>query len=121
MKSYGPIGRREQPCPEYDESDADRVSEALDAYDADTLAAFAEFASDKLDQPVDLVAALVPGLVGHQRWENHRNLIGQFNPDLAEYLGELALAIDQQKKAFIEHEAERRRKEAEDFKHEVAA
>ncbi|MFG3398694.1 hypothetical protein ACQKEK_02340 [Pseudomonas sp. NPDC077408] len=121
MKQHGPIGRREQPCPEYSESDADLVREALDAYDADTLAAYAAFASDKLDQPLELVASLVPGLVGHQRWESHRGLIGRFNPDLAEYLGELAMAIDKQQAAFIEHRAAQMRSKAEEIKHEEAA
>jgi hypothetical protein len=121
MKHYGPIGRREQPCPDESVSEAEQVHEALDAYDADTLVAYAAFASDKLDLPIELVAALVPGLVGHQRWESHRNLIGQFNPDLAEYLSTQALAIDKQQAAFIEHEAERRRKEAEEISREQAA
>lgn len=114
-------GVREYPCPDDAVSDADQVLAALDEYDADTLAAYASFAADKLGQPVELIAALVPGLVGHQRWEDHRGRIGQFNPDLAEYLGELAMAIDKLQAAFIEHEAERRRKEAEEIKHGRAA
>lgn len=114
-------GVREYPCPDDSVSEADQVLAALDEYDADTLAAYATFAADKLNQPIELVAALVPGLVGHQRWEGHRGRIGQFNPDLAEYLGELAMAIDKAQAEFIPHEAERRRKEAEEIKHGRAA
>ncbi|MGK8471169.1 hypothetical protein ACRS34_09510 [Stutzerimonas stutzeri] len=121
MKHYGPTGRREQPCPDDSVSEAEQVHEALDAYDHDTLAAYAAYASDKLDQPIELVASLVTGLVGHQRWESHRNLIGQFNPELAEYLGELALAIDKQQAAFIEHHAAQLRSKAEQIEQERAA
>lgn len=120
MKHYGPIWRREQPCPDDSVSGVEQVHEALDAYDPDTLAAYAAYASDKLDQPIELVASLVPGLVGNQRWESHRNLIGQFNPDLAEYLGELALAIDKQQAAFIEHHAAQLRSKAEQIKQDAA-
>ena len=55
MKHYGPTGRREQPCPDDSVSEAEQVHEALDAYDADTLAAYAAFASDKL-APISLIA-----------------------------------------------------------------
>ena len=113
-------GVREYPCPDDSVSEADQVHEALDAYDPDTLAAYAAYASDKLDQPIELVASLAPGLVGHQRWESHRNLIGQFNPDLAEYLSTLALAIDKQQAAFIEHHAAQLRSKAEQIKQEAA-
>lgn len=106
-------GFREYPCPDESVSDVDRVHNALDAYDADTIAAYAAYASDKLDAPIELVAALVPGLVGHQRWESHRNLIGQFNPDLAEYLNGMAYAIDKLQAAFIEHHAAHLRSQAE--------
>jgi len=121
MKHYGPTGRREQPCPDDSVSGVEQVHEALDAYHPETLAAYAAFASDKLDQPIELVASLVTGLVGHQRWESHRNLIGQFNPELAEYLGELALAIDKQQAAFIEHHAAQLRSKAEQIEQERAA
>jgi len=120
MKHYGPIGRREQPCPDDNVSDEDTVRAALDEYDADTLAAYSAFASDKLDQPIELVASLVPGLVGHQRWESHRGLIGRFNPELAEYLNVIAYDIDKLQAAFIEHHAAQLRSKAEQIKQEAA-
>lgn len=97
------------------------IQQHLDRKEPDLVEAYAEFAADKLEIPVPLVAALIPDMVLSYRWEALRSVIGRSSPDLAEQLGELVMGIDKLRMAFIEHEAERRRKEAEEIKHGRAA
>jgi hypothetical protein len=113
--------RRESSLPADNTTLEDALHEQLDQLNADVVGAFAEYCADKLETPLPLVAALIPDMVLSYRWESLRGVIGQRNPALAEYLGELVMSIDKLCMAFIVHEAKRRRKEAEEFGAEEAA
>ena len=49
MKHYGPIGRREQPCPDDSYSEAEQVHEALMEHDEATVSAFIDYCDDRID------------------------------------------------------------------------
>ncbi len=49
MKQHGPIGRREQPCPEYNESLEDAIHEQLKDHDEATVSAFIDYCDDRID------------------------------------------------------------------------
>ncbi|OOE15149.1 hypothetical protein BSR09_00665 [Stutzerimonas degradans] len=119
MKQHGPIGRREQPCPEYNESDADLVREALDSLHEPTMQAYAEFCEDKIEVPAGLAKALILSICSHG-WESLRSRIGYSNEWLDEALNEIVWSIDKQQAAFIEHHAAQLRSKAEQIKQEAA-
>jgi hypothetical protein len=50
MKQYGPIGRREQPCPDESSSLEEAILEQLNSLDPDTVLAFIEFCDDRKDE-----------------------------------------------------------------------
>ncbi len=50
MKHYGPIGRREQPCPDDSVSEADLIHEALLEHDEATVSAFIDYCDDRIDE-----------------------------------------------------------------------
>lgn len=118
MTHYGPIGRREQPCPDDSVSLEHAILERLDELDPDVMQAYAEFCADKIEVPVKLIAALIPLLNYRWRWESVRS---RTDEALGDALDEIVYDIDKQQAAFIEHEAERRRKEAEEISREQAA
>ena len=49
MKQHGPIGRREQPCPEYSDSLEDEIHEQLKDHDEATVSAFIDYCDDRID------------------------------------------------------------------------
>jgi protoheme ferro-lyase len=49
MKQYGPIGRREQPCPEYSESLEEAIQQQLEEHDEATVQAFIDYCDDRID------------------------------------------------------------------------
>jgi hypothetical protein len=120
MKHYGPIGRREQPCPDESVSEAEQVLAALDSLHEPTMQAYAEFCEDKIEVPAALAKALILSICSG-KWDALRSRIGYSNEWLDEALNEIVWSIDKQQAAFIEHEAERRRKEAEEISREQAA
>ena len=120
MKQHGPIGRREQPCPEYSESLEDAIKDQLDELQPDIVAEFAEFAADKVEIPVEMAASLILEMGVRWRWESTRAAIGQRNPWLALALAEIVTSIHGLKDAFIEHRAAQMRSTAEEIKQEAA-
>lgn len=46
---YGPIGRREQPCPDDSESLEDAINEQLKDHDEATVSAFIDYCDDRID------------------------------------------------------------------------
>lgn len=121
MKHYGPTGRREQPCPDDSVSIEEAIHEQLDELEPSIVAAYAEYAHDKVEVPVEMAASLILEMGVRWRWESTQAAIGQRNPGLALALNYIVYAIDKLQAAFIEHEAERRRKEAEEIRQERAA
>ena len=119
MKQHGPIGRREQPCPEYNESDADLVLAALDSLHEPTMQAYAEFCEDKIEVPAALAKALILSICSG-KWDALRSRIGYSNEWLDEALNEIVWSIDKQQAAFIEHHAAQLRSKAEQIKQEAA-
>lgn len=118
MKQYGPIGRREQPCPDERYSLEEAILEQLDSLDPDAMQAYAEYCADKIEVPVKLIAALIPLLNYRRRWDTVRS---RTDEALGDALDEVVYDIDKLKDSFIKHEAERRRKEAEEIRQEYAA
>jgi len=49
MTHYGPIGRREQPCPDESESLEDAINEQLKDHDEATVSAFIDYCDDRID------------------------------------------------------------------------
>ncbi|HCJ27899.1 MAG TPA: hypothetical protein DHV63_01010 [Pseudomonas sp.] len=111
-------GFREYPCPEDSVSLEDAIKDQLDEHHADTMQAYTEYCGDRMEVPANLIGALIHLQGPSYCWEMQ---LGRIHEVLGEALKEIVYDIDQYKKAFIEHEAERRRKEAEEIKHEVAA
>lgn len=111
-------GFREYPCPEDSVSLEEAIRDQLDEHDADTMQAYAEYCGERMEVPANLIAALIhlqgPGYC----WEMQ---LGRIHEVLGEALKEIVYDIDQHKKAFIEHEAGRRQKVAEEIKHGRAA
>jgi hypothetical protein len=118
MKQYGPIGRREQPCPEDDTSLEEGILDQLDSLDRDVMQAYAEFCGERMEVPVNLIAALIPLINYKRRWESVRS---RTDEALGNALDEIVYDIDKLQAAFIEHEAKRRRTEAEAIEQERAA
>jgi len=112
-------GVREYPCPEYNESDADLVREALDSLHEPTMQAYAEFCEDKLEVPAALAKALILSICSG-KWDALRSRIGYSNEWLDEALNEIVLSIDKLQAAFIEHHAAQLRSKAEQIKQEAA-
>lgn len=119
MKHYGPIGRREQPCPDDSVSGVEQVLAALDSLHEPTMQSYAEFCEDKLEVPAALAKALILSICSG-KWDALRGRIGYSNEWLDEALNEIVWSIDKQQAAFIEHEAGKRRAEAEQIKQEAA-
>lgn len=117
MKHHGPIGRREQPCPEYSESLEEIILDQLDELDPDVMQAYAEFCADKMEVPVKLIAALIPLLNYRRRWDSVRS---RTDEALGDALDEIVYDIDKQQAAFIEHRAAQLRSKAEQIKQEAA-
>ena len=120
MKQYGPIGRREQPCPEDDTSLEEAIHEQLDELEPDIVAAYAEFAADKVEIPVDMAASLIGEMGLKWRWGSTQSVIAQRNPGLALALSDMVQAIDKLQAAFIEHHAAHLRSKAEQIQQEAA-
>jgi hypothetical protein len=117
MKQHGPIGRREQPCPECSESLEEVILGQLDELDPDVMQAYAEFCADKIEVPVKLIAALIPLLNYRRRWDSVRS---RTDEALGDALDEIVYDIDKQQAAFIEHRAAQLRSKAEQIKQEAA-
>ena len=49
MKTHGPIGRRENPCPADNTTLEEAILEQLKEHDPDTVKAFIEFCDDRMD------------------------------------------------------------------------
>jgi hypothetical protein len=120
MKHYGPIGRREQPCPDDSVSIKEAIHEQLDELEPSIVAAYAEFVADKVEVPVEMAASLILEMGVRWRWESTQAAIGQRNPWLALALSELVTSIHELKDAFIEHHAAQLRSKAEQIKQEAA-
>jgi hypothetical protein len=121
MIKHGPIGRREQPCPEDDTSLEEAIREQLDELDPDIVAAYAEFAADKVEIPVEMAASLILEMGLKWRWGSTQSVIAQRNPGLALALNDIVYAIGKLQKAFIEHRARSLRRKAEEIDVEAAA
>ena len=121
MKHYGPIGRREQPCPDDSVSLEDAIQDQIDELEPGIVAAYADFAADKVEVPVEMAASLILEMGVRWRWESTRAAIGQRNPWLALALAEIVTSIHGLQKAFIEHHAAQLRSKAEQIKQERAA
>lgn len=117
MKHYGPIGRREQPCPDESVSEAEQVLAALDILHEPTMQAYAEFCAERMEVPEKLIAALIPLLNYKRRWESVRS---RTDEALGDALDEIVYDIDKQQAAFIEHHAAQLRSKAEQIKQEAA-
>lgn len=89
------------------------IFDQLDELDEDACQAYAEFCADKLEIPVNLASAMVLGLGLRRSWDGTRAAIARRQPDLAEALNEIVWSIDKLQAEFIEHEADKRRKESE--------
>lgn len=120
MKHYGPIGRREQPCPDDSVSLEEAIHEQLDELEPSIVAAYAEFVADKVEVPVEMAASLILEMGLKWHWESTRGAIGQRNEGLALALNDIVYAIDKQQAAFIEHRAAQLRSKAEQIKQEAA-
>lgn len=114
-------GLREYPCPDESVSLEDAIKDQLDELNPELVDALADYCEDKLETPAPLLAALILEMGWRRRWDTTRGHIGRRNESLADALSELVDAIETHKNAFIEHEAERRLKVAEEIKHEEAA
>jgi hypothetical protein len=110
MKHYGPIGRREQPCPDDSVSLEEAILDQLDNLDPDVMQAYAEFCAERMEVPEKLIAALIPLLNYKRRWESVRS---RTDEALGDALDEIVYAIDKQQAAFIEHHAAQLRSKAE--------
>jgi len=110
-------GFREYPCPDEATSLEDAIRSQLDELDADAAQAFAEFCAERIEVPLNLIAALVPLLNYRRRWESVRNRTDEL---LGNALDEIVYEIDQLKPAFISYEAARRTAEAEHIQQEAA-
>ena len=110
-------GFREYPCPGEAASLEEAIRDQLDAHDADAAQAFAEFCAERIEVPLNLIAALVPLLNYRRRWESVRNRTDEL---LGNALDEIVFEIDQLKPAFITYEAARRTAEAEHIQQEAA-
>ena len=119
MKHYGPIGRREQPCPDDSTSLEEAILNQLDNLDPDVMQAYAEFCEDKLEVPAGLAKALILSICSG-KWDALRSRIGYSNEWLDEALNEIVWSIDKQQAAFIEHHAAQLRSKAEQIKQEAA-
>ncbi len=119
MKHYGPIGRREQPCPDDSVSLEHAILERLDELDPDVMQAYAEFCADKIEVPAALAKALILSICSG-KWDALRSRIGYSNEWLDEALNEIVWSIDKQQAAFIEHHAAQLRSKAEQIKQEAA-
>ena len=97
------------------------LHEQLDELEPSIVAAYAEYAADKVEIPVEMAASLILEMGLKWRWDSTQAVIAQRNPGLALALGDMVRSIDKLQAAFIEHEAERRRKEAEEINREQAA
>jgi hypothetical protein len=120
MKHYGPTGRREQPCPDDSVSLEEAIQDRLDELEPSIVAAYAEYAHDKVELPVEMAASLILEMGVRWRWESTRAAIGQRNPWLALALAEIVTSIQGLQKAFIEHHAAQLRSKAEQIKQEAA-
>lgn len=110
--------RRESSLPADNTTSEEYILEQLDNLDPDVMQAYAEYCADKIEVPVKLIAALIPLLNYKRRWESVRS---RTDEALGNALDEIVYEIDKLQAAFIEHEAERRLKVAEEIKHEEAA
>lgn len=113
--------RRESSLPADNTTLEEALHEGLDELEPSVVAAYAEFAADKVEIPFELAASLIIEMGLKWRWGSTQGFIGQRNPGLALALGDIVQAIDKLQAAFIKHEAERRRKEAEEIRQEQAA
>ena len=120
MKQYGPIGRREQPCPDDSVSLEETILDQLDELDDDTVSAYAEFCAERIELPLALVHALILGRGLRRSWDGTRNAVARRQPDLAEALNEIVWSIDKLQAEFIEHHAAQLRSKAEQIKQEAA-
>ena len=116
--TYGPIGRREQPCPDESYSLEEAILEQLDEQHPDTIQAYATYCAERMEVPENLIAALIHLQGPNYCWEMQ---IGRIHEQLGEALKEIVWQIDKLQAHFIPYEAERRRKEAEEIRQEQAA
>jgi len=110
--------RRESSLPADNTTLEEAILEQIDNLDPDVMQAYAEYCGERMEVPVKLIAALLPLLNYKRRWESVRS---RTDEALGNALDEIVYDIDKLQAAFIEHEAERRRKVAEEIKHEEAA
>lgn len=110
--------RRESSLPADNTTLEEAILEQLDNLDPDVMQAYAEYCADKIEVPVKLIAVLIPLLNYRRRWDSVRS---RTDEALGNALDEIVYDIDKLQAAFIEHEAERRLKVAEEIKHEEAA
>jgi hypothetical protein len=110
--------RRESSVPADNATLEEAILEQLDSLDPDAMQAYAEYCADKVEVPVKLIAALIPLLNYRRRWDTVRS---RTDEAIGDALGEIVYDIDTLKDSFIKHEAERRRKEAEEIRQEQAA
>lgn len=113
MKQYGPIGRREQPCPDESYSLEEGILEQLDELEPSIVAAYAEFCADKVEVPVEMAASLILEMGVRWRWDSTQSAIGERNPWLALALGDVVRSIRELQEPFIKHRAAQLRSQAE--------
>lgn len=114
------IGYRENPCPDDGQSLEEAIFDQLDELDDETVSAYAEFCAERIELPLALVHALILGLGLRRSWDGTRSAIARRQPELGEALNEIVWSIDKLQAEFIEHEAGKRRAEAEQIKREAA-
>lgn len=113
-------GVREYPCPDESCSLEEAIRDQLDELEPSIVAAYAEYAHDKVEVPVEMAASLILEMGVRWRWESTRAAIGQRNPWLALALAEIVTSIHGLQKAFIEHHAAQLRSKAEQIEQEAA-
>lgn len=112
--------RRESSLPADNTTLEEAILEQLDNLDPDVTQAYAEFCAERIELPLALVQALILGLGLRRSWEGTRSAVARRQPELGEALNEIVWSIDKLQAEFIEHEAGKRRAEAEQIKQEAA-
>lgn len=110
--------RRESSLPADNTTLEEAILEQLDNLDPDVMQAYAEYCGERMEVPVKLIAALIHLQGPSYCWEMQ---LGRIHEVLGEALKDIVYDISKLQAAFIEHEAERRLKVAEEIKHEEAA
>lgn len=110
--------RRESSLPADNTTLEEAILEQLDSSNADIIQAYAKYCGERMEVPENLIAALIHLQGPSYCWEMQ---LGRIHEVLGEALKDIVWEIDRLQAHFIEHEAERRRKEAEEINREKAA